>query len=66
MTFSVSCDIINTEIKKGIKKMKTYVAKKDLGEGYKVEYRVKAENKEEAQKKISEISGEQKITVKEL
>lgn len=46
--------------------MKTYVAKKDLGEGYKVEYRVKAENKEEAQKKISEISGEQKITVKEL
>jgi PDZ domain-containing secreted protein len=66
LTFAVSCGIINTEIKKGIKKMKTYVAKKDLGEGYKVEYRVKAENKEEAQKKISEISGEQKITVKEL
>lgn len=46
--------------------MKTYVAKKDLGDGYKVEYRVKAETKEEAQAKICKISGEEKITVKEV
>lgn len=45
--------------------MKTYIARKDMGDGYKVEYRVKAENKEEAEKKIREISGEPKMTVKE-
>lgn len=46
--------------------MKTYTAKKDMGEGYKAEYRVKAETKEEAAKKIREISGENTIKVSEV
>jgi PDZ domain-containing secreted protein len=55
----------DTSKNKGDLKMKTYIARKDMGDGYKVEYRVKAESKEEAEKKIREISGEPKMTVKE-
>lgn len=46
--------------------MKTYSAKKDMGSGFSVEYRVKAESKEEALRKIREISGEYILKVKEV
>lgn len=38
--------------------MKTFTAKRNISDGYSVEYRVKAENKDEAMKKIYEMSGE--------
>ena len=41
---------------KEMKPLKTFVAKKDLGEGYRTEYRVKAEDKQTALEKIREIS----------
>ena len=38
--------------------MKTFKAKRALTENYTAEYRVKAENKEEAEKKIFAMTGE--------
>lgn len=38
--------------------MKTFKANRALTENYTVEYRVKAENKEEAEKKIFAMAGE--------
>ena len=45
--------------------MKTYKAKRNLGDNYTAEYSVKAESKEEAERKIFEMTGEHlKITEK--
>ena len=45
--------------------MKMFIAKKEHDNGYRTEYRIKAETKEEALEKIRKISGEYSISVKE-
>ena len=45
--------------------MKIYTAKKDMGNGFSAQYKVKAENLEEARKLIREISGEN-LKIKEV
>lgn len=45
--------------------MKTYKAKRSLGDNYIAEYFVKADSKEEAERKIFEMTGERlKVTEK--
>lgn len=45
--------------------MKTYKAKRSLGDNYTAEYFVKADSKEEAEHKIFEMTGERlKVTEK--
>ena len=45
--------------------MKIFVAKRNIAPGYSVEYRIKADTKEEAQKKIYQMCGERlKVTEK--
>ena len=46
--------------------MKRFKATKDMGNGYSAEYRVFAENKDEALEKIRKISGEYTIKIKEM
>lgn len=66
MTSPLKYVIINTERnKKGNFKMKIYTAKKDMGNGFSAQYKVKAENLEEARKLIREISGEN-LKIKEV
>lgn len=45
--------------------MKIYTAKKDMGNGFSAQYKVKAENLEQAKELIREISGEN-LKVKEI